>query len=197
MVGWSLLDRRWRGFVRAEAVPTQQLRTAFSRSRKAPSSRASMRLTIANVGVVAFSHRSLALQTGVGVGPGRPAPDRRAAALVMCRIEPLMRGVHVLALLILVVPLLAGTCSFSSSSGDTKVHVRVGDCESQEHPEPCTHAREKMAAALRTHESSAFVVRRQMTPRAAAPAVPEPSSWLLFAVGAAVVSRSRRPATGR
>jgi hypothetical protein len=126
-------------------------------------------LTLASVGVVAFWYR----------------------------IEHLMRRLHVLALLILAVPLLAGTCFFSSSSGDTKVSVTVGDCDSQEHPEPCTHDGEQMAASVRAHESMAFVVRRQMTPAAAVAAVPEPSSWLLFAVGVAVVFRCRQAAKGR
>ncbi len=50
-----------------------------------------------------------------------------------------MRFLRLLGLIVLAIPLLGGSCSFSSSNGDTTVVVRTGDCvETPDDPSPCT-----------------------------------------------------------
>lgn len=110
---------------------------------------------------------------------------------MLCWRDPLL-------LLALVVPLVAGTCSFSSSSGDSKVVVSTGGCTPalemagecerpaglvvSETAGTASQARSRSAPALSVAEATA----------AGDPAVPEPTAGLLFSIGAALVALRAR-----
>ena len=80
-----------------------------------------------------------------------------------------MRFVRLLGLVVLAIPLLGGSCSFSSSNGDTTVVVQTGDCVgSPDDPSPCTPRPDPdgMAVTLETASSPSRVATE---PWAAAP----------------------------
>jgi hypothetical protein len=100
-----------------------------------------------------------------------------------------MRGFRLFCLLLLTAPLLGGSCSFSSSSGDTKIVVTTGDCVDPTQ-DPCRDEVDEPSAMFLQVASTT----RQRVLTSPAPSVPEPSSALLFGIGVALVFRVRRPA---
>lgn len=106
----------------------------------------------------------------------------------------MLRRLDPLLLLVLAVPLVAGTCSFSSSSGDSKVVVSTGGCTPAlemagqcERPEGIAALEASGAASRERSRSAAALSVAEATPDSGS-AVPEPTAGLLFSIGAALVA---------
>ncbi len=127
----------------------------------------------------------------------------------------MLRRRDVLLLLSLAVPLLAGTCAFSSGSGSTNVAVSTGGCAADamvdgvcplppEGGEPAAAVlaagapgRSAAASSLpepNLAEAAAASLAEAALAGSAVSSVPEPTAGLLFLMGAALVARRARAA---
>ena len=96
--------------------------------------------------------------------------------------------------------LTAGTCFFSSSSGDSSVVVITGDCTPElEMAGECERPAEipmaeiaRMESEAGGNASSAFALSERIASNHPEPAVPEPTAGLLFLIGTVAVARRIR-----
>jgi len=93
-----------------------------------------------------------------------------------------LRFLRLLGLIVLAIPLLGGSCSFSSSNGDTTIVVQTGDCVgSPSDPSPCSPDPDPMAVFLEFPRSAP---RGAIVEEAGVPAVPALGGFALAILGA-------------